>query len=128
MKTMFKKSFLVLISLLLCLSFTSCTKKPVRPNSINNPEQSVTETDGIQGSSGYSGTSEGINLLTSAKGLVNGIFSAFGKTGKAGKGFSISKGQAATAAIIGGAVVLGLLVLYQNRPKKYAASKGKYQG
>jgi hypothetical protein len=125
---MLKRSFLILTALLLCLSMTSCMKKPVKPNSVNAPDQAIAET-GVERASSpdVSPSSEGINLLTSAKSLVNGIFSAFGKSGKITKGFSISKSQVVTVAVIGGVVLMGLLVLFQNRPKKYSAPKGKYQ-
>jgi hypothetical protein len=123
---MLKRSLLLLTALLLCLSMTSCMKKPVKPISLNAPDQAVAES-GFERSSSQNASAEGINLLTSAKSLVNGIFSAFGKSGRSSKGFSISKSQAVTVAVIGGVVLMGLLVLFQNRPKKYTAPKGKYQ-
>jgi hypothetical protein len=120
-----KRTLTVVTALLLCLSFSACTKKAVKPDAAQNPNLSVAETGNNGNASGSSGD---INLVTSAKNLVNGVFSAFGNAGKTGKNFSVTKGQAITAMVIGGAVLLGLLVLFQNRPKKYAAPKGKYQG
>lgn len=116
-----KNILVILAALMLCLSFSACTKKAVRPNSVNGPDQSLAETGGF-------GSSGDVNLITSAQNLVNGIFSAFGNANKSVKGFRVTKAQAVTAMVIGGAVLLGLLVVFQNRPKKYSASKGKYQG
>lgn len=122
-----KKTIIILICLLTVLSLAGCMKKPVKPNLSQNASDNTAYAQNEENAPFFSRSVKGINLVTSAKSLYGGILKAFGKIGKNGKPIEFKKSELITAMIIGGSILIVLLVIFQNRPKKYSAPKGRYQ-